>query len=76
LVSSNPSLSSRPDGLPSTTQQCIQSIQSVSINAVPLRPVPPPPPPTNSYEVDYTEVEDDALIAIVQRQLSTDRPTP
>lgn len=77
--SSNPSLLSRPDGLPFTTQQRMQSIQSVSSNTFPICPVPPPPPPpapSISHEVDYTEVEDDALIAIVQRQLSTDIPTP
>lgn len=83
LASSNPSLSSRPDCSPSTTLQRIQSIQSAGSNAFPIRTGPgpgphglPPPPGTSiSQEVDYAEIEDDALISIVQRQLSTDRPT-
>ena len=62
-MASDPSLSSAPDRAPQLTRQRIQSMQSVTSDfAFP------------SQQVDFTALEDDALISFVQRQLSTDRP--
>ena len=68
-MASDPSLSSAQDRAPQLTRQRIQSMQSVTSDfAFPGVATFP------SQQVDFTALEDDALISFVQRQLSTDRP--